>query len=349
MTTTTADAAGRCAGIAFHGLPLAVLAILAATAAVTGPEWSAALAPLPWVVSLVCVGLPHGAADFAMSRQAWRGRPLVALWVAYAVIMAGMAACFALAPLPTLAGFVVLGCWHFGLADAELERPPPASWPDRALVAMCRGAATVAVPLIVWPEPTAAAVADVVRLVMPAKAAADASLISGGVRTLGLVLGGVGAAALAIAAARDLVRGGAGAAWRRRLIDLATLTALGSLTDPLFSVGASFLVWHAWRQMGPLAEVVAGGAPRSWREVAVAVAAIHASALPLLVPTWAAIAGAWWAWSPNHSSRDLALLSIGAYLVVTPPHELLGDLFGVAHAGKTAASERLVPHVEAGF
>jgi hypothetical protein len=53
---------------------------------------------------------------------------------------------------------------------------------------------------------------------------------------------------------------------------------------------------------------------------------VHAAALPLLVPAWAALGLAWWAWSPDHALHDLAILSVGGYLVVTPAHELLGDL-----------------------
>lgn len=326
MTTTAPHAAtGRFAEIVFHGLPLACLLIPAALAAVTGPAWSATLAPLPWIVSLAFVGLPHGAADFAVSRRAWRGRPLVALWIAYAVIMAAVAAGFAAAPLPALVIFAVLSCWHFGLADADLERPSPADWASRTLAAASRGAAALAAPLVAWPAATAATAGDLVRLVMPATAAIDARVTPEGVQVLGLVIGGVGAVALAVEVARGL-RGDRRVDWSRRLLDLAAIVALGITTDPLFAVGTYFLVWHAWRQMAPLAAVVGESPPSTWRELAAAVAAIHAAALPLLVPTWAALAAAWWAWSPSHSARDLALLSIGAYLVVTPAHELLGDL-----------------------
>jgi hypothetical protein len=59
-----------------------------------------------------------------------------------------------------------------------------------------------------------------------------------------------------------------------------------------------------------------------WR----AVVRLHAAALPLLVPTWAVILAAWWWLSPGHSARDLALLSLAVYLVVTPSHDLLVDL-----------------------
>ena len=58
------------------------------------------------------------------------------------------------------------------------------------------------------------------------------------------------------------------------------------------------------------------------------VAAVHVAALPLLIPTWAALAAGWWLLSPSHSLRDLAVLSLAVYLVVTPAHEALHDVLG---------------------
>jgi len=56
------------------------------------------------------------------------------------------------------------------------------------------------------------------------------------------------------------------------------------------------------------------------------VAAVHIAALPLLIPTWAALGAGWWLLSPSHSPRDLAVLSLAVYLVVTPAREALHDV-----------------------
>jgi hypothetical protein len=50
------------------------------------------------------------------------------------------------------------------------------------------------------------------------------------------------------------------------------------------------------------------------------VAAFHIAALPVLIPTWAALGAGWWLLSPSHSPRELAVLSLAVYLVVTLSH-----------------------------
>ena len=45
--------------------------------------------------------------------------------------------------------------------------------------------------------------------------------------------------------------------------------------------------------------------------------------MPLLLPTWILLGVAWWSLSSTAHFRDLALLSLLVYLVVTPAHEVL--------------------------
>jgi len=70
------------------------------------------------------------------------------------------------------------------------------------------------------------------------------------------------------------------------------------------------------------------------------VAAVHIAALPLLIPTWAALGAGWWLLSPSHSPRDLAVLSLAVYLVVTPSHEALVDF--LARFRAASLSENLL-------
>ena len=53
------------------------------------------------------------------------------------------------------------------------------------------------------------------------------------------------------------------------------------------------------------------------------VVSVHKAALPLLLPTWILLGVAWWSLSNTAHFRDLALLSLLVYLVVTPAHEVL--------------------------
>ena len=127
---------------------------------------------------------------------------------------------------------------------------------------------------------------------------------------------------------------------RATLVDLAAIALLGATTDPLFSVGLYFLCWHAWRHLWLLAPIVAAVRPTDPAALGRAIVRLHLAALPLLLPTWAALLGAWWWLSPHHSPRDLAILSLAVYLVVTPSHDLLIDLLrarSAAGRGRAAA------------
>lgn len=316
--------------LAFRRLPLAVMAGAALAGAMGGPHGSAALGPLPWVVALGCFGLPHGAADFAVSHRVWNGWPLAIVWLTYGAAMAAVLAGFTVAPAPMIVAFTAVSCWHFGAAHLDTaiascsgRRVPRSA--QRIVAALTRGGIVLAVPLAAWPVATAAVATDLAALAVGRGPAADlfppAAVRAGG---LGLAFVSVaGAAAEGLVAMRRPSRR---QAWLQGLGELAMIASLGWCTDPLFSVGLYFLVWHGWRQMEPLAASLTGATPRSWADLGRAAVRIHRAALPLLVPAWAAIGAAWSLWSPDRSLRALAIVSIAAYLVVTPAHELLGGL-----------------------
>jgi Brp/Blh family beta-carotene 15,15'-monooxygenase len=317
------DAASWFRERAFRRLPLVCLAAAGAAAAVAGASWSEALGPLPWIISLGFVGLPHGATDFAASRRAWRGWSLAAVWLAYAAAMATTAAVFVTAPRLAITAFAALSCWHFGAAHRDtdaMQRSRP-----RAVAALARGCAVLAMPLAAWPDASAAAARDLAALAIGPVAARDL-FPPAAINLTGLLLAAVTAVATLVEGLWAARRPGGLRAWLGLLVELAVIVSLGWVADPLFSVGVYFLVWHGWRQMEPLTETVTGSVPGSWRALGAAVVRVHAAALPLLLPTWAAIGAVWWRMSATHSPRDMALVSIAAYLVVTPAHELLGDV-----------------------
>lgn len=310
----------------FGWLPLLVMGAAAAAGAAGGPEWSCRAAPVPWLIALVFVGLPHGAADFAVSRTTCQGWALALVWTGYVAAMAAVAALFVAAPLLSVAAFVALSCWHFGAAEGESESPEPRVAPATFMVGIVsRGCAVLALPLAAWPAATAAAATDLVALAVGPRAAVG-MVPEAAVRAAGLALVFLTVLAVAIEGMAAAGHPPRRRFWRRDVIELAVIGSLGWFTDPLFSVGLVFLVWHAWRQMPPLAASLSGAAPKSWPELGSALVHIHRAALPLLVPTWLLIGAAWWWLTPEHTLRSLAIVSIGGYLVVTPAHELLGEV-----------------------
>lgn len=314
--------------VAFRLVPLCLMLGTAVAAAGAGSGWAERLAPLPWLVSLVVVGLPHGAADLAVTRRIGRGS-VGRMFSMYLGCMMAVFALFMAAPVPLIVLFAALSLWHFGMGHADDQAPPIAKGLlPRARAALARGAPVLGVPLAVWPADTAAAILGLVGLVSsPAQfQRAQAAFTPASIHLVGQALLVVGAVALV--AEIQATRGTPGALRRSRdtCLDLAVVAALGTAAPPLLSIGVYFLAWHAWRHLGLLAPLVVGVEPYDGSSLWQALVRLHAAALPLLVPTWAVILAAWWWLSPGHSARDLALLSLAVYLVVTPSHDLLVDL-----------------------
>jgi len=314
--------------IGFRIVPLGVILAAAVAGWLGGRGWSERLGPLPWLVSLVVVGLPHGAADLAVTRRIGRGSA-VRMFSLYLACMVAVFAVFMAAPVPLIVLFAALSVWHFGMGHADGQSPPVGPGLEPQLrAALARGGPVLGVPLAAWPAATADVVVRLVALVgSPGQAdRARAAFTPEAIRAVGIGLVALGAVVL-VAEARASRR--VPGALRRSLdtaIDVGVIGLLGLTTDPLFAVGLSFLMWHAWRHLWLLAPLVTAVEPHDGPTLWRALVRLHTAALPLLVPTWGVMLAAWWWLSPTHSARDLALLSLAVYLVVTPSHDLLIDL-----------------------
>jgi Brp/Blh family beta-carotene 15,15'-monooxygenase len=314
--------------VAFRLAPLGVMLAAATAGWLAGPGWSERLGPLPWLVSLVVFGLPHGAADLAVTRRVG-GRSATRVFSIYIACMAAVFVLFMAAPVPLVVLFAALSVWHFGMGHADGQAPPIGPGLVAQLrAAIARGAPVLGVPLAVWPAETAAIVTRLVDLVGSRSQVglADAVFTPEAIRGVGIGLVVFGAMMLAAEAWATRRESGA----RRRSLDTAVdvgvIGILGAATDPLFAVGLSFLVWHAWRHLWLLAPLVTAVEPHDGPTLWRALVRLHQAALLLLVPTWGVILAAWWWLAPTHSARDLAILSLAVYLVVTPSHDLLIDL-----------------------
>lgn len=320
---------------AFVVAPLACLGAAALAAACCGPEWTSRAGPVPWLLSLVVIGLPHGAADFAAARRVCGWPATVRMGLLYTGCIGLVFAIFMVAPLPLIAVFALVSVWHFGMAHADGQLPPvERGVVPKALAACARGGLVLGVPMACWPAETADVVAGLVRLMRSPSPGFSVAAV----QTTGIGLAAAALACFAVEAARS-ARSPAG---RRRTLEtageLAVFAALGAVADPLFSVGMYFLCWHAWRHMRFLAPVVTGEQAADAPALARAVARVHVAALPLLVPTMAVLLVAWWWLAPGHAVRDLAILSLAVYLVVTPSHDLLIDFFRSRAAAAPAST-----------
>lgn len=310
--------------IAFRDVPLAILAGAATLAMVAGPDWTEAAGPWVWIVSLVFVGLPHGAADFTLGRFLAAGsiRDLVLGSLSYLGGMACVTAAFMLAPVATILLFSLVSIWHFGIGHRDTETGiggdettgGVAGWtqPPAAVLALARAGVVLGMPAAAWPVRTASVADRLVELLHAQQASRGPLFDPSTVRDAGWAVLAASAAAIVWEWAR---RRGRCSGWL--LAEFGVFAAVGWFADPLFSVGIYYLCWHAWRH---LRSVMPEPGPRS---LAASVFRIHLGGLPLLLPTLAAVGGLWWLLSPGLSPRDLAILSIGVYLVVTPSHDVL--------------------------
>lgn len=319
-------------GLWFTRVPQAVIGgVVAACCCCLPAEAMAAFEPIPWLIALVVIGLPHGAADLAVLRHQRSAASAYGLFALALLGMAAVLACLLVAPAVTMAGFLVISIWHFG--HAEMTASPSPSPATCVRGAIARGGLVLGLPLLAWPEATLTVADNVLALIAPIRLSLGLSpagdLIMPPAR-LAAVGGGLSAlAALGwllemVDAIRDT---GDKTRLQHALADLAGWGLIGLLcltAPPLLAVGVFFLCWHAWRQLPSVAEHLSGTA--AVHSLASVLLRVHVAALPLLMPVWLATGTAWWLLSADHSWRDLALTSLVVYLVVTPSHEMLTAL-----------------------
>lgn len=320
----------------FRVVPLGCLLAATVLSLLLGIEWSTRAAAVPWLVAVVAVGLPHGAADLALTRRLCGGPAALRLFVAYAVLMGAVLVGLMTTPSPVVVLFAALSVWHFGLSHAQRQTPAaPAAFRWQAVAAVARGASVLGVPLAARPVATSAVVHHLLSLVGRFETVPPDVFTPAAIRAAGLCL--ILAAMVALAVETVAFRRVAGCLHRSfdTLVDLLVIGLLGVVADPLFSIGIYFLCWHAWREMVPLMEVLAPSATSDHDRLDAAtlvrkLARVHGAALPLLIPTWTALGVGWWFLSPTHSAVDLAILSLVVYLIVTPAHAALHRLLDAA-------------------
>ncbi|MGL4513333.1 MAG: Brp/Blh family beta-carotene 15,15'-dioxygenase [Lacipirellulaceae bacterium] len=300
-------------------LPPAIMAVAAGVELLS--PYSERVAGWPFAMSLLVVGMPHGAADLAVSRRMGMFATRSSALRFVATYSAGMVGAFALLwmfPLATLGLFAALSAWHFGSADhedlAERCSKPATNGVRRASWVAARGSLILAVPFAARPAEATRVVVDVVTLVGGKAPTLDPDTVA---LTATCVVGGALAVWASDASASLLAR-----RWRSVALDAVETLAIflaAAVLHPLFSVGMYFVAWHSWRHTRRLVEFVAGERVTPLRSLL----ASHRASLPLLLPTIAATtAVAWWL-APERSVWWVAIVAIAAYVVVTPSHHML--------------------------
>ena len=219
------------------------------------PGW---LEYAPFVVSLVLLGLPHGALDHLVpDRLAGRGttaRSVAAVVSLYSALGGAYLVLWNAAPGAACAVFIALTWFHWGQGDLHaltLFDTRPRSRLSRAATVFVRGGLPMLVPLLAYPQVYERVLLEAARLFE----------VRGGALPgwpFGSAFGLSAGAVLVAVAAILLISGFAKAApeerrsWMGEAFDTVLLAAYFVVVPPMLAVGLYFCLWHAPRHIARL-------------------------------------------------------------------------------------------------
>lgn len=293
----------------------------------------AKIAPYPFLLSLVFLGLPHGSWDHlvvaAVQETRISLRYLTIVCAIYSLLVALYAVVWFASPVLAFVLFILVSWLHWGQGDAAYLRQwqPASSGPPVWLTWLVRGGAPILVPVFRFPQEFARIAAGVTGLfgvsqekdwLMPAWA-----------RTVGLLLLASLAAVYLVLLLRTALRGSPSirtAAWEDAA-EIALLYLTFSFANPVLAIGTYFCVWHGLRHIGRLllldecartlcakGNVVAAGGRFGWQ------------CLPILTVSLGMLAGAYqWAIRAGGSggTPDVLFVYLALIACLTFPHFLL--------------------------
>lgn len=292
---------------------------------------------LPLLLSVVLLGLPHGALDHLVpTRLGWAWAQSLRRVLLYNLVYAGLSALLMLAwpTLPVLAfwAFLVVSLLHWGQGDlhfleASLGRTRDGWW-SAPLTVIARGSLPILVPLLVFPDwfqrllTGAASIfgTDAPNAFLP-----------------GVWPGWLTAGALLVLAGYVLDTFRSSPRPLLELSEAGLLLLLFTTVPPPLAIGSYFTLWHSWRHLGRLHVLfhpsgAAGSAVATGRFVLLFIP-ITVLALLLL--------GGLYAWAAPRISdvERFAALYLALIAALTGPHALLVALMDLKSVRSTTAAQ----------
>jgi Brp/Blh family beta-carotene 15,15'-monooxygenase len=223
---------------------IAVLFVLLDVVGVQVPE---PVQVVPFAVSILLFGLPHGALDHLvparMDPRLTRRRSIRAVVVLYALLGGVTAGIWIVSPPVGFALFILVTWFHWGQGDLWLDRAlrrTTASRLDAALTVLVRGGLPMLLPLVSHPTEYRAVFDATTGLLhgSPGFSAGSATIR-------------VAAAVLLAAAivAHLLIRHRSGQGTRAVASEIAVLALFFIAVPPVLAVGLYFTFWHAVRHI----------------------------------------------------------------------------------------------------
>ena len=296
-------------------LPPLLLFLLAGSGAFAS-EWVDTWWFLPFLISAVLIGLPHGAADWGvlcrLVARKDRARSIRGVGIYSALLLTSTLLVFVTPPLG-LALFLVVSAWHFGGADAhdfgdqfQLKTRRGLLW----LTAASRGMLIVTSPFVFR-------FADMFGACEAWCAMLSSSWIPS---EYGNAFQGVSLGIFALSAAISMVvmlallraPNPRAAGWLA--LETFLLIAIFAFLHPLFALGAYFLCWHSLRHISHLREFSHPGAGLGW---------LYRLSGPFFFPSLVVIGMLAWGTGSLQSPERTAIILLIFFAIVTPAHQWL--------------------------
>jgi Brp/Blh family beta-carotene 15,15'-monooxygenase len=299
---------------------------------------------VPFLASVLVLGLPHGAVDHLAAARLTDSeagsegpidRPLAAVGALYVLAGGAYLLAWSLAPAAAFVFFIVLTWFHWGQGDLYVltvlpERTHLRSPAQRLLCVFLRGGLPMIVPLLAFPAVYREVARAVTGLFDSSAIALLDPVFAFGTR---LVLG-VGLAALSLGALALGYRRADEAlqrrTWRLDAAEMALLWGYFLLVPPILAIGLYFCLWHSLRHVVRAIalgdESSAGttgiGAPDADRSVVREFARFAREAAPLTAGALVIFAGLY-VLAPVADVLGLIALYLVLLAILTLPHVLV--------------------------
>lgn len=239
-------------------VPVSVVFATLAVVCAAGVQIPEPLQYLPFAVSLIVLGLPHGALDhIVLSRLARRmpdARAMASVALLYLVVGGIVVLLWFAAPAVAFIVFILMTWLHWGQGDLHVEamregagRP---SRLTRAGMLAVRGALPMVVPLIAFPAVYLAVFRDTTGVISTDLTDALPFFESVGVRMLIAAALGLLIAVTFVGTARARWASAAGRrAWWSDLAEVVLLALFFAVVPPILAVGLYFCLWHSLRHI----------------------------------------------------------------------------------------------------
>ena len=292
---------------------------------------------VPLLISILVLGLPHGALDHRTAALVWpmgRTQNQLIFHAAYLGLAGSYLLLWFIDPLTAFALFLILTIFHWGQGDIDFgkrQHDGAGLSEHPILMTLVRGGAPVILPILFWPS-VVESVAGWTMALFPSSALVSTGISPTLPGSLRILLGGLFFAAVARAVMLDLPSkrrvsgsGGDAAAAVTPLWETVGLVLFFSLVHPLLAIGLYFPFWHGLRHLDGLRTDLSRGAePLAWREILVAALPLTVVSVILMAALGLLVAGRW-------NLTSVAGLYLVLLAILTLPHAVVvgaRDYFG---------------------